>query len=489
MSVQVFLQGKLLGIESFVLAPQADGSASDEALVLGRAHWVTLLAEVLPRSLLADLGLARILLGSSGGGSFLLVLPVESLPAAEEFLRRASAGVSALSAGRLKLVWASTENLGDWTIVRKRLAEAMFRQQHTAPVTPEAFLPHEPVAVAPPEEYFTDVLAPRFRGAKSVGCNPDQPARILLDEGAYTWPLDGSADSIVLARHAAPEEDGTAAPVSRLGSRAAGRPAWGVLRGDVDGFGVRLRRSTTIEEHVQLSVLFKQFFAGELEVQCSMPDYWRKVTILYTGGDDFAVYGAWDALLQLAREMQRLFHRFVEANLAELPGPEGKTITMALELAPEPDSPFAYVYEAANRSVEAAKCVGKDCFSLFGRTVEWRHLQHAGELKDIMLRMVRDFGCPPQFLEELSGFYRDKIVPSARPDRPWRYHRRVALVLGSQSGPAGGTRGRAQSLEDRELHRLRSALITDIVGKGQAQVKLRPVGRVAVEWARLLMEA
>ena len=45
------------------------------------------------------------------------------------------------------------------------------------------------------------------------------------------------------------------------------------------------------------------------------------------------VYGAWDALIPLAREIQRLFHRFCEENLKEFPGPEGKTITMAVAIA------------------------------------------------------------------------------------------------------------------------------------------------------------
>ena len=58
--------------------------------------------------------------------------------------------------------------------------------------------------------------------------------------------------------------------------------------------------------------MYKQFFAGELEVLCSMPEFWRKVTVIYSGGDDFAVYGAWDALIGLAREMERLFRRFTE---------------------------------------------------------------------------------------------------------------------------------------------------------------------------------
>ena len=120
-----------------------------------------------------------------------------------------------------------------------------------------------------------------------------------------------------------------------LARRAQGRSIWGVLRGDVDNFGLRLRRVHSIEEHVPLSVLYKQFFAGELEVLCSMPEFWRKVSIIYSGGDDFAVYGSWDALIALAREVQRLFHRFTEENLKEYPGAEGKTISMAIALAPE----------------------------------------------------------------------------------------------------------------------------------------------------------
>ena len=123
-------------------------------------------------------------------------------------------------------------------------------------------------------------------------------------------------DAIPLARHTAlTDDDNAVAEPSVLGGRADGRPVWGVLRGDVDDFGVRLRRLQTIEEHVQISVMYKQFFAGELEVLASLPEFWRKVTLLYSGGDDFAVYGAWDALIAFARELKRLFHRFSEEQL------------------------------------------------------------------------------------------------------------------------------------------------------------------------------
>src|SRR5882757_2852017 len=122
MSVQIFLQGKLLGIEEFLLAP---ADRNTDQVFLGRSHWTSLLAEVLPRALLAELGLARILLGSSGGGQFLLVLPGEAIESAETFLSTAARQISEMSSGIVTVVWAVTDNLGDWAVIRKRLNDQL----------------------------------------------------------------------------------------------------------------------------------------------------------------------------------------------------------------------------------------------------------------------------------------------------------------------------------------------------------------------------
>src|SRR5882724_11292987 len=124
MSEQILLQGKILNIEEFLLSPSgADEDAPD--VLAGRSQWITLLGEVLPRALLAELGLARILLGSSGGGQFLLVLPGEFIPAAEAFLQAAAAQIAELSSGLVKLIWAATDNLGDWAVIRRRLNDQL----------------------------------------------------------------------------------------------------------------------------------------------------------------------------------------------------------------------------------------------------------------------------------------------------------------------------------------------------------------------------
>jgi len=414
MPEQILLQGKILGTEEFLLAGPAEGRsvrAAGEDLLAGRSQWITLLCEVLPRALLAELGLARVLLGSSGGGQFLVVLPGEAREAAESFLSAAARQVAELSSGFVKLIWGVTDNLGDWAVIRKRLNDELLGKRNAplAHAGPEVFQPRPHASESAADVYFAKELGAAVREASRITWSPEAPGKVTPGEGKHAWSLTSnlSPDGIMLARHAAPSDDGkSAAPVQTLARRAQGRSIWGVLRGDVDNFGLRLRRVHSIEEHVPLSVLYKQFFAGELEVLCSLPEFWRKVSILYSGGDDFAVYGSWDALIALAREVQRLFHRFTEENLKDYPGAEGKTISMAIALAPETYYPLASVYEEAGRNLELAKSADKDCIYLLGRILEWRRLADAAELKDTVTRLVHDFRMSRQFLYQLRSFYR-----------------------------------------------------------------------------------
>ncbi|MGO9254833.1 MAG: Cas10/Cmr2 second palm domain-containing protein [Bryobacteraceae bacterium] len=483
MPEQILLQGKILGTEEFLLAGSAEGRSArsvGEDLLAGRSQWITLLCEVLPRALLADLGLARILLGSSGGGQFLLVLPGAAREAAENFLTVAARQIAGLSSGTVRLIWGVTDNLGDWSIIRKRLTEQL-EGKRNAPldgIAEAAFLPFGRNGQSE-DTYFAKELGAKVREASSVGWSPENPGKVAPGAGKYTWQITSnlSPDGIMLARHAAPSDDGkTSAPVQTLARRAQGRSIWGVLRGDVDNFALRLRRVNSIEEHVPLSVLFKQFFAGELEVLCSLPEFWRKVSIIYAGGDDFAVYGAWDALIGLAREVQRLFHRFTEENLKEYPGPEGKTISMAIALAPETYYPLAAVYEDAGRYLDLAKAADKDCIYLLGRILEWRHLADASELKDTVTRLIHDVRISRQFLSQLRSFYRREAYGDgeAERQRSWRFQRRFNRIL-------SGTR-------DREFQKLRTHLISEMAGRKSGEVKLRPAGLVALEWARLVTE-
>jgi CRISPR-associated protein Csm1 len=484
MSEQILVQGKLLGIDAFLASPGGD------EILAARSLWITLVCEVVPRALLAELELARLLLGSSGGGQFLIVLPDACRDAADAFLNGAARQIATVTGSKVCLIWSITENLGDWTVVRKRLTDGLESKRNTPLSTLREFEPFD--ATDPSRGYFSPELARELREAASVSWSPDVAGLISTlpstGPGKYTWNLTAnlSLDGIAVARHAAPGEDGSAsATLTELAARSHGKPLWGVLRGDVDHFAVRLRRLQSIEEHVQLSMLYKQFFAGELEVLCSMPEFWRRVTILYSGGNDFAAYGSWDALILLARELQRMFQRFADENLKEFPGAEAKTITMACALAEDPETSLADAFEQCGRNLALAKAADKDCIFLLDRVLEWKQLSDAAEVKEAVERIHEEFRAGRQFLGELTALYQ-KVSSPLQADqekllqRAYRFQRRYSVA--SRSG------------REREFQKLRSHLIEEIVGrnvkptKGK-QLKLRPAGVVALEWARLAQEA
>ncbi len=65
-------RGNCSALDDFLTAPPS-GNAFRRCVIAARSLWISLVCEVVPRALLAELELARVLLGASGGGQFLLV--------------------------------------------------------------------------------------------------------------------------------------------------------------------------------------------------------------------------------------------------------------------------------------------------------------------------------------------------------------------------------------------------------------------------------
>jgi CRISPR-associated protein Csm1 len=378
----------------------------------------------------------------------------------------------------IRLVWAVTENLGSWSDVRRRLEEELQRRSGTpaSSIGVEAF---QPGRAARAEDF--QKLSVDLRGAETISWSASEPARVAVgSNGARQWQLP----TLPVVRHVAMNDQDTApAGLRTLGARAKGRRVWGVLRGSIDGLSLRLQKSLTVEEYLATSEMFKRFLVGEIGVVCALPEYWRKVSVLYAGPNGFALYGAWDALIGFARELQRVFQIFVDTNLRDHAGPEGKTISMALALAASADQSLADVHGVAGDLLGVAKAAGRDSIHLLHRVLEWKQLADAADTKQVMTRLIRDFRCPSDLLNELAWYYRESDVRQGvqsrtaadRVDRPWRFHRRINMVLGASRIPQ----------HNREFQRLRAELISDFTGKKAAHVRLRPQGRVALEWAKL----
>jgi hypothetical protein len=115
--------------------------------------------------------------------------------------------------------------------------------------------------------------------------------------------------------------------------------------------------------------------------------------------------------------------------------------------------------------------------------LEWKQLADAADTKQVLTRLIKDFRCSSDLLNEIASFYRESDsqwgVPSRarsdKVDRPWRFHSRINMVLGTAR----------DSKRSNELQRLRAELVSDFTGRKAAHVRLRPQGRVALEWTRL----
>jgi CRISPR-associated protein Csm1 len=477
MSAQILIQGRLSGTEDFLLAPPAD---RDNRAFEARLWWLALLGEVLPRALLADLQLPSLLLGSSGGGRFLVILPDQArADAAGRFLTRAAEALREITDGAVRIAWSATENLGDWTVVRKRLQDGMGDASKALVSQPGFF---EPFVAAPTG---SDRLPRGLRDVPAVGWSFDFPALLAAEGGTYRFDLgrQASADNIAMTRHAARGIDKknpeAIASTKELAKRSKGQKLFALLRGEIDDFGTRMRRVQSVEEHVHLSMLYKQFLAGEIELLCSQGEYFQRVTVLETGSADFVVCGSWDALAGFARELHRVFALFADENLKELPGGEAKTITMALTVA-NPGEPLGRIWEDSVRDLEIAKANDKDCLYILGRVLEWKQLHDAAELTEAIVQLNEEFKGGKHFLAQLRNLYKKVETPDLT-GGPGDQERLMARAIRFQRRFA-----RVANRREREFQKLRAHLMKEMAGRGaRGKLKLRPEGLVALEWARL----
>ncbi len=425
-------------------------STPENAAFADRSLWVAEQTELIPRRFLAERGLSPLLAGYTGGGAFLLLLPEPSVADAEAWLVARREEITALTAGALDLHWTWTENLGPWPAIWQRLSGGMRHQRHT----PLAHL-----------------------GAAAFDAAPT-PA----------LPGEPPCQGLAARRAASPAPELAAAPLAlppanpeSFGRKANGRRAWGLLRCEIDHAAARLDAAASAEDFQFLAVLYKGLVAGELQRIAALPAHAGRVGIVFSGGSDFAIAGAWDALLSVAAEFHRVFTLFA----ADLPGgkelTDGATLSGALAVA-NPGESLAALWSRNRAMLESVRASGHNALALFGRILDWPALKDAETLKSRIRKLREVYHCPPEVFAELEDFYGVRgagdllASPRARRrergvERPWRFHSRLRRLAGDRSGS--------------EFERQWRAFLGDLIGRGQVQKQLRPAGKVALDWAQL----
>ncbi len=174
------------------------------------------------------------------------------------------------------------------------------------------------------------------------------------------------------------KKDGVIAPVvfnvladNSCSDLETGIKSLAILKADVDNMGKFLEKSdvtNSFENFDSFSKTMDNFFS--LYVPQMMKENYPNTYTVFAGGDDLFLLGAWDEILDLARDIEKEFKLFV--NYDKL------SISFGIAIA-KPTTPISYLADYTEHLLEEAKGIDgdkevkypKDAISLFRETVKW----------------------------------------------------------------------------------------------------------------------
>ena len=254
-----------------------------------------------------------------------------------------------------------------------------------------------------------------------------------------------------------------------IAEEAKGIKKWGVFRADVDNLGKifseGLGEDRTISRVSMLSYMLSIFFSAR--VDRIIDDFKNKAYVVYSGGDDLFILGAWSVLPEIAARIYEDFRKFTCQNL---------TISGGLYLAPSAKFPVYQAAHDAGEAVDKAKDnPDKNHFTIFDKTVPWSDLEKISDIKERIRSLLEDYGrksVPRSLLSTLYAGWQEKQLLERREIsmlRIWRLFYAFKKLM-------EGYKDRDTQLA--ELNELLKRSITDF--------DLMPYLDIAVRWADYL---
>ncbi len=225
-----------------------------------------------------------------------------------------------------------------------------------------------------------------------------------------------------------------------LAAERTGTDKLAALKMDVDNLGQLFvrglpERLRTIARVAALSRALKWFFEGYMNTllregtftwldkhgQEQEATFWPNIYPIFSGGDDFFVVGAWDAVFAFAHTVHQEFTAFVANPDISLSG--------AL-LVIDPRFPVSRFAELAEERLEAAKHASteKNRMHVFDRILPWKDFHRAWQQQREFVQLIRE-GEPRSLLQRIRHMALDmeQILEEARRGRihlprVWRMH-------------------------------------------------------------------
>ena len=165
--------------------------------------------------------------------------------------------------------------------------------------------------------------------------------------------------------------------LDKLIDESQGIARLGTLRADVDNLGQTFqagisRKYNTLSRSATLSRQLSMFFKLYINQILSKPEYrigegegGRKATIVYSGGDDLFIVGAWNDVIELSIDINNCFKRYTQNTLSLSAG-------IGIYAKGYPISAMAS--EVAELEDDSKKNIGKDSVTIF-KDNQWHYVQ------------------------------------------------------------------------------------------------------------------
>ena len=187
----------------------------------------------------------------------------------------------------------------------------------------------------------------------------------------------------------------------------------GVLKGDVDNLGIIINLGLKIEEESEEGIIYKDVTSiSRVATLSRMLDmffsYWlpeqlknrqRELGshyIIYSGGDDFMIVGAWDKLLELSKIINDKFYEYVGEN-------KNFTISMGLAIVKSSD-PIYYSAKLANELENLVKESGKNGLAVFDRYIPWSKYNEVFKLGNRLCEFIERKELSQSFIYRLLNY-------------------------------------------------------------------------------------
>lgn len=184
-----------------------------------------------------------------------------------------------------------------------------------------------------------------------------------------------------------PRLNGEIMTLEDIANQAEGIKKWGILRSDIDGLGEvfknGLAENRTISRLSTLSSFLSLYFSAKIDhlIQAN-PAFQNKIYVIYSGGDDLCLLGAWSVLPIMAQQIYDDFKKFSAGRL---------TLSSGIYLAPGKKFP---VYEAAKKAGEAEdeakKIEQKNRINFLDCSLNWDEFRTVEEVKAKLTRLIKE---------------------------------------------------------------------------------------------------